>query len=208
MIGGADHIIAHAAAGQIPHSCITKSFTENIDEVNKWSDSFFAVVKGRIGYVQGDLFHIWHGDIENRDYLKRIQEFTPKTKNIVNRDSNGLFIANKQDEAYVKNYFKKREVVGEDSFLASMAIGYMTDSTVLGAAIGGDLVGAAIGDMLNSGGFNATTDFDTKQHDFGGFGGSGNFDGGGAGDSWEDKQSHSHDYNQSDNEVTPISTFS
>jgi hypothetical protein len=35
LIGGADHIIAHAAAGQIPHSCITKSFTDNLDEVLK-----------------------------------------------------------------------------------------------------------------------------------------------------------------------------
>ncbi len=35
LIGGADHIIAHAGAGHINHSCIAKTFTDNIDEVNE-----------------------------------------------------------------------------------------------------------------------------------------------------------------------------
>jgi hypothetical protein len=72
LIGGADHIIAHASAGQIGHNCITKSFSENIEEVNDWSTKFYNEVKGSIGYVDGDLYHIWHGDISKRQYLKRI----------------------------------------------------------------------------------------------------------------------------------------
>lgn len=151
LIGGADHIIAHAAAGHIPHCCIEKSFTDNLQEVNEWSEKFFNVVNGKIGYVKGDLFHIWHGDINKRDYLKRIQDFTPTSKKINNKDKNGLYITDShQDEAYIKNYFRQREVNGDDGFLESMAIGYMTDSTIMGTALGGNPLGAMIGDMMNN----------------------------------------------------------
>ena len=70
LIGGADHIIAHAAAGQIPHPCIAKSFTDNLEEVMAWSHQFYRVTQGKIGYVKGDLYHLWHGDINKRQYLK------------------------------------------------------------------------------------------------------------------------------------------
>lgn len=108
LVGGADHIIAHAAAGHFDHSCIQKSFTENLDEINAWSKQFYNVVKGKIGYAKGDLYHIWHGDISKRQYLKRVQEFTPTVKTITERDANGLHITN--DDTYVRDYFNHREV--------------------------------------------------------------------------------------------------
>lgn len=172
LIGGADHIIAHAAAGHINHLCIAKSFTDNIDEVNDWSRKFYREVKGKIGYVSGDLYHIWHGDIKNRDYLKRIQDFTAKTKDIVSRDKNGLYVINKEDEKFVKEYFKKREVTHatksssdvfnsqDDGFFTSVALGYLTNNGILGGAMGGNMAGGLIGDMLN------TTDDYQKSNDF------------------------------------------
>lgn len=118
LIGGADHIIAHAGVGQIPHNCITKSFTENIEEVNLWSERFYNAVKGKVGYCKGELFHIWHGDVEKRDYFRRVKDFTPKTKNIRKRDDNGFYITeDKQDELYMQNYFKRREIIPQDSLL-------------------------------------------------------------------------------------------
>ena len=112
LIGGADHIIAHAAAGHIPHKCITKSFTEDIENVTKWSKEFYSVVKGKISYVPGDLYHIWHGDIKNRNYLNRIVDFTPKAKNITKQDENGLYVTEDQDTLnYMMNYFLVREVI-------------------------------------------------------------------------------------------------
>lgn len=155
LIGGADHIIAHASAGQIPFCCIDKSFTDNLEEVYAWSRKFFAVVKGKIGYVKGDLYHIWHGDIDKRQYLKRIQDFTAKTKNISEKDKNGLYVTNKKDDEYMKSYFKHREVPNvtqstDDGFLQSMAIGYMTNSTLVGSVLGGNPLGAMVGDSLNT----------------------------------------------------------
>ena len=109
MIGGADHIIAHAAAGQIGHSCILKSFTDDIDAVNDWSKVFYHFVKGKIGYVKGDLYHIWHGDVAKRQYLKRIQDFTPTSKGITKKDNNGMYITENDETTYVKQYFDHRE---------------------------------------------------------------------------------------------------
>jgi hypothetical protein len=108
LVGGADHIIAHAGAGQFCHSCITKAFGECTQDIEDWSRKFYSVVRGRIGYVQGDLYHIWHGDVEKRQYLKRVQEFTPTADKIRERDANGLHVTH--DDSYVKKYFDEREV--------------------------------------------------------------------------------------------------
>lgn len=111
LIGGADHIIAHAAAGQIPHRCINKAFIEDMDAVNEWSKKFYRLVRGKIGYVKGDLYHIWHGDVNERQYLKRIREFTKPSKSISQRDENGFYVnKDKELDKYVGQYFDRREV--------------------------------------------------------------------------------------------------
>jgi hypothetical protein len=150
LIGGADHIIAHAAAGQIPHKCIEKAFTDNMDEINEWSKDFFMMVRGKIGYVEGNLYHIWHGDIDKRQYLKRIKDFTPSSKEIKQKDKNGLYVVPSDNHRkYVDQYFAYREVPPtDDGFLASMAAGYMSDSVGVGTLAGGNLLGAMVGEML------------------------------------------------------------
>lgn len=107
-------------------------------------------MRGSIGFVKGDLYHLWHGDINKRQYLKRIQDFTGTTKGINQRDKNGLHIATKDEQRYVRRYFEHREVSGDDDFLTSMAIGYVTDSTLAGYAVGGNLSGAILGDVLRN----------------------------------------------------------
>ena len=120
LVGGADHIVAHAAAGHIPHKCIANGFGDNIDEVIAWSKQFYAeICRGYgnrpspdsvIGYVPGDLYHIWHGDIASRQYLKRVKEFTHESKGIKERDKNGLHKVSKGQDRYVRRYFQQREV--------------------------------------------------------------------------------------------------
>lgn len=141
LVGGADHIIAHAAAGQIGHSCITKSFSDDLENVNRWSSKFYSVVQEKIGYVKGNLFHIWHGDLTKRSYLKRIQDFTPKAKGITKTDENGLYLTNnRDDENYMMNYFLLREVVGQESFLLENK-----DESHFGGFGGGHFGGAGAG---------------------------------------------------------------
>jgi hypothetical protein len=113
LIGGADHIMAHASVGQIPHPCISKAFVENLEEVIAWSERFYAATEGRLGYVAGDLYHLWHGPLENRQYLQRIRDFAPRAQHIHECDQSGLYISNDDDDdAYMRAYFAQREVTG------------------------------------------------------------------------------------------------
>ena len=57
------------------------------------------------------MYHIWHGDLEKRNYYNRIKDFTKKSKQIVERDENGMYITNHEDDAYMINYFKQRKFV-------------------------------------------------------------------------------------------------
>jgi hypothetical protein len=109
LVGGADHIIAHAATDYSLHGCITKSFTEDLNSISDWSSRFYKLVKGKVSFANGTLFHIWHGDVNKREYFKRIKEFTPISKTINKKDKNGLYISENDEETYVKKYFKKRE---------------------------------------------------------------------------------------------------
>ena len=128
LIGGADHIIAHAGAGQVPCTCISRAFTLDLEDVKAWSDSFFDAVGGKIGYVAGDLHHIWHGEIKDREYLKRIREFQAETQFITRRDANGLWIY-EGNNPYMKRYYSRREAVGgyEEGGFDGFDVGFAED---------------------------------------------------------------------------------
>lgn len=154
LVGGADHIVAHAASGQFNFPCITKAFKEELKEIDAWQRKFYEVVQGKIGYVSGILYHTWHGDITKRQYLKRIKDFDGIQKDITTKDENGLYVANKKQEKYVKEYFDTREVKTEkpadDGFFSSMFWGYVTNNPIAGYFMGGNLTGSYIGSTLNT----------------------------------------------------------
>lgn len=72
LIGGADHIIAHACVCQIGHSCIRKAWVDVEDQaaIEEHSVNLYARTIGGLGYVQEDLYHLWHGELKDREYLK------------------------------------------------------------------------------------------------------------------------------------------
>lgn len=112
LIGGADHILAHAAAGQIPHPCIAKSFTADLAAVLEWSKRFSEACgfgHPRLGFAPGYLYHIWHGDLAKRDYLQRIREFTGTSREF-QKGPNGLYKMPPQNRQYVNRYYRDREV--------------------------------------------------------------------------------------------------
>ena len=160
LVGGADHIMAHAAAGHINHNCITKSFTDDLESIETYSRAFHSAVEGKLGFASGDVLHIWHGDLKDRQYLKRVREFTPKAKKIHQRDSNGFYVTEDADDSnYMLQYFMLREIMDDVD---------------------------APQDFINDGNYQDDTIPDSPG--FGGFGG-GQSDGGGAGGSWEDNNS-------------------
>ena len=82
-----------------------------------WARRVQVWCNGSLGYVEGELYHLFHGDLVNRDYdgrLKRIHGFDPTTDTEVNL-STGLLEwsrfarQNKMEMiASVLEYFYKR----------------------------------------------------------------------------------------------------
>lgn len=217
LIGGADHIMAHASAGHIGHSCISKSFKDDLEAVNDWSEDFEKLINGKISYVVGDLYHLWHGDTANRQYLKRIIDFTPKAKQITKKDENGLYVADEiGEDKYMKEYFEKREITNKKPFTGGLKrtiplarpidanYARMHDENedrqleISRQEFGLDLTdfveAALVVDLL-------TDDNSQDQQSQGfedGFGG-GDFSGGGSSGSWEEPSQDTTDYSQSEN---------
>jgi hypothetical protein len=207
LIGGADHIIAHAAAGQVGHSCITKSFTDDLESVNDWSEDFEKLIDGKVSYVIGDLYHIWHGAIAKRQYLKRIQDFTPKAKKISKKDKNGLYVADElEGDTYMKEYFDQREDTSRpksrpiDANFANYArIHDENEDRQL--KISREEFGLNLTDFVDIA-LVADTIFENGQSETQGFEdgfGGGDFSGGGSGGSWEEPSQDTTDYSQSEN---------
>jgi len=183
LIGGADHIMAHAAAGQINHKCITKAFSDNLDEIEIWSKFFYSVVRGHIGYAPGNLYHIWHGDIAKRQYFKRIKDFTPLVNEITERDQNGLHITKKGDDKYIKNYFRDREVQPIDNYIYESDD--LLDPITTAYALDGIGVAYAVNSILD---FEPSFSDDVIDEPQGGEFGGGESGGGGASSSFDEEQ--------------------
>jgi hypothetical protein len=127
LIGDADHIMAHACVYQEPasniagvHRCISNCHIDpaELKNIQKWSADFLKLCDSKLGFIQGDIHHDWHGDLKDRHYYQRIYEFSPFIKETTQRDANGLYITtNPRIIGYVTSYFTKREVRSGSSVL-------------------------------------------------------------------------------------------
>ena len=110
--------------GQIPHGCIQNVYSTadpaKQAEIYSWSRLFYAETKGQLGYVTGNLYHTWHGDLDTRQYYQRIQDFNAiEKKAIVGttgaaaphvKDANGLYVSKVPElNRYVGEYFDHRD---------------------------------------------------------------------------------------------------
>ncbi|GAB3557030.1 hypothetical protein [Spirosoma fluminis] len=121
LIGGGDGIIAYASAGDIVNKSIRESFKhpQELAYIAEWQTEWFRRVQGKVGYVPGNLYHLWHGDLKKRNYLKRVQDFTPKSTAIQKRDENGFYLNTDPDAvAYIHRHFQYREAAGSGEIKA------------------------------------------------------------------------------------------
>lgn len=97
VIGGGDHLIAHAACGDWSSECFDWSVglgSRQHLHFERWARRFHADVKGRIAFVPGRLLHIWHGSWDSRHYTSRhrhlkIHDFDPDLD--IEIDGNGCW---------------------------------------------------------------------------------------------------------------------
>ena len=71
VIGGGDNMILFAATGQAEEFAARGDLTPaHACHYRDWASRFRRDARG-IGYIDGDLFHLWHGALEKRRYFAR-----------------------------------------------------------------------------------------------------------------------------------------
>ena len=177
IVGTADHIIAHASVGQIPHNCLEKAFTnrKTLDKIYDWSLKFSEATQNKLGFTEGEVWHLWHGELENRQYLQRTQDFSKLDFDadedlLINDDDLYEFPDNRKDAViWMNNYFESRR---EDEKNSSNETTYTYNETKY---------------VPTETNYTPTETVISaeKLEPFTGFGGGGEFEGSGAGGSWE-----------------------
>jgi len=84
----------------------------------EWATPYFDRVQGRVGYIAGSVFHLWHGDLNNRRHQARHApfarfDFDPYTD--IALDSNGCWRWSSEKtelQQFMKDYFESRKEDG------------------------------------------------------------------------------------------------
>jgi len=119
ILGTADRVMAAAALGRFDYG--REAILMNgrqWQHYRLWSDPFFKSVQGRVGYVEGRAFHLWHGELRDRRYHERHEglgryNFDPFAD--VALDAGGPWRWNSDKPAmhnYVRDYFAQRDEDG------------------------------------------------------------------------------------------------
>lgn len=72
IVGGGDRAMFNAMCGQIePFVQMYGLSPAHAAHYRAWAAPFYQQVQGRVGYVAGRLYHLWHGQKSDRQYQKR-----------------------------------------------------------------------------------------------------------------------------------------
>ena len=119
ILGSGDNAMLCAAFGKFEY-CIRRHLMNARREEHylAWARPYFGSVRGRVGYILGRIFHLWHGELIDRQYGQRHQsleafDFDPFTD--IALDSNGCWrwSSDKRElHAFVRRYFESRNEDG------------------------------------------------------------------------------------------------
>jgi hypothetical protein len=122
IIGGGDHLMAHAASGSWTSACLDWALGKDKPHYHhfvEWAESFHDDVQGRVGYVSGTVLHTWHGRWRDRDYTNRhakLREFgfDPKTDLRLGESGCWEWASDKPElHAWAMEYFAARHEDGD-----------------------------------------------------------------------------------------------
>jgi hypothetical protein len=119
ILGSGDRAIACAALGRFDYWIDAIAGNRRQEEhYRAWGEPFFADVAGGIGFIQGRVFHLWHGDTKDRRYAKRHPEFSKfgfDPFSDIALDANGCWrwnSAKPEMHRYLLDYFTARKEDG------------------------------------------------------------------------------------------------
>lgn len=123
IIGTGDRAILCAALGSFEYAMDALELTgRRIEHYLAWARPFFAEVGGNVGYLDGRIYHLWHGDLKDRKYQLRHHgfkqfNFDPFTDIAIVENGCWRWNSNKPDmHDYVKTYFEGRNEDGISQF--------------------------------------------------------------------------------------------
>jgi hypothetical protein len=115
ILGGGDRAMVCAQYGCFEH--VIGRHRMNEEErahYLAWAQPFHDAVRGAVGCLEGDLFHLWHGSMENRRLRERYQglaafDFDPQVDLRLSADGAWLWNSGKPAmHAYVRSHFVRR----------------------------------------------------------------------------------------------------
>lgn len=121
IIGGGDHLIAHAMCGDWVSPCMMQLLgrgTAVWRHFRQWGAAFYQTVRGEIGHVPGAALHLWHGEQANRYYTLRHKElesfaFDPQQDLRLNDSACWEWASDKQAlHRWAAEYFTRRHEDG------------------------------------------------------------------------------------------------
>jgi hypothetical protein len=75
VVGGGDKALISAAVGRYEEVSSLEMNERQIEHYLGWARPFFADVRAQVGYVEADLYHLWHGDLRFRKHHDRQRAF-------------------------------------------------------------------------------------------------------------------------------------
>jgi hypothetical protein len=120
ILGAADAAMAQAAVGRAQEFVTEYDLTPaHSDHYLEWSGRYHRECGGEIGFVDSDIFHLWHGDLFDRGYDKRYKhfsrfDFNPNTDLVRDPATKCLCWNSPKPELhrYVREYFSQRREDG------------------------------------------------------------------------------------------------
>ena len=119
ILGSGDRAIVCAGLGKFDYGIAAVGMRgRQIEHYLAWARPFSDAVRGNIGYIDGRICHLWHGDLMNRRYSLRHEglapfRFDPFTDIVI--DPNGCWRwkgSKTEMHEYVRAYFESRKEDG------------------------------------------------------------------------------------------------
>jgi hypothetical protein len=127
IVGGGDLGIGLAAIGR--HEAFVCAYAmgpAHAEHYRRWAVRFHEAVQGRLGVLDGDIYHLWHGSLEDRGYETRYDrlrelDFDPSAD--VALDENGCWRWTTGKPAlrhHVRDWFAARREDGREAERAAV----------------------------------------------------------------------------------------
>jgi hypothetical protein len=115
ILGSGDKLMFSAACGRIDEATAALRMTAGWRRhFRQWAEAFHGATCGRIGHLEGDAWHLWHGDLRRRGYADRYagfeaHDFDPAADLRIGTDGAWHWNSDKPPlHAFVRRYFATR----------------------------------------------------------------------------------------------------